>query len=162
MNHHTTKSNPRSLLSLFAWILIAFIPSLTGAFFSPDAWYESLTRPEITPPGWVFGPVWTALYFSIGLAAWLWFGRARFGAAPALWTAFAVQWTLNLSWTPLFFGAHNIGAALIVIIALWCSIIACIFTGWRIHRTAAALFIPYTAWVTFATLLNYRFWQLNT
>jgi tryptophan-rich sensory protein len=129
----------------------------------PGDWYSSLAKPEWTPPPWVFGPAWTILYAMMAGAAWrLW---RRLGARPlearrAL-VLFTVQLALNLAWTPVFFGMQRPDLALVVIIALWVAIVATIMAAWKACKTAAALLMPYLAWVTFATALNMAIWRLN-
>lgn len=129
----------------------------------PGDWYASLAKPAWTPPTWVFGPAWTILYAMMALAAWrLW---RRLGARPresrrAL-VLFAVQLALNLSWTPVFFGMQRPDLALVVILFLWVAIAATIVAAWKACKTAAALLVPYLAWVTFATALNAAIWRLN-
>ncbi len=129
----------------------------------PGDWYASLAKPAWTPPTWVFGPAWTILYAMMAVAAWrLW---RRLGARPresrrAL-VLFAVQLALNLSWTPVFFGMQRPDLALVVILFLWVAIAATIVAAWKACRTAAALLVPYLAWVTFATALNAAIWRLN-
>ena len=129
----------------------------------PGDWYASLAKPAWTPPTWVFGPAWTILYAMMAVAAWrLW---RRLGARPresrrAL-VLFAVQLALNLSWTPVFFGMQRPDLALVVILVLWLAIAATIVAAWKACKTAAALLVPYLAWVTFATALNAAIWRLN-
>ena len=129
----------------------------------PGDWYASLAKPDWTPPSWVFGPAWTILYAMMALAAWrLW---RRLGARPlearrAL-VLFAVQLALNLAWTPVFFGMQRPDLALVVILLLWVAIAATIVAAWQACKTAAALLMPYLAWVTFATALNMAIWRLN-
>jgi tryptophan-rich sensory protein len=129
----------------------------------PGDWYASLAKPDWTPPTWVFGPAWTILYAMMALAAWrLW--RRRHACPRESRRAlalFAVQLALNLAWTPVFFGMQRPDLALAVILLLWAAIAATIVAAWKACRTAAALLVPYLAWVTFATALNMAIWRLN-
>ncbi|PZF98455.1 TspO/MBR family protein [Micromonospora endophytica] len=120
--------------------------------------YASIAQPGWAPPSWLFGPVWTVLYVMIALAGWLAWRRAGFGPALAAWVA---QLVLNAAWTPLFFGAGQYGLAFAEIIVLWLAIGLTVLLFWRVSRPAAALMLPYWAWVTFAAALNYSVWQLN-
>jgi translocator protein len=138
---------------------------LLGSVFtvtSVGTWYQQLDQPAVAPPGWVFGPVWTVLYTLMGIAAFLVWERGikRPGVKAAL-AAFAVQLVLNALWSVVFFGAQDIGGALLVILALWGMIILTTMLFWRVSRTAGVLMLPYFAWVTFATYLNYVFWVRN-
>lgn len=143
---------------LAGWVLLAFAASGAGAFFSPGEWYASLNKPSFNPPGWVFGPVWTALYAMMGVSAWLVWRQRDPGRPLKLWL---LQLALNAAWTPVFFGLHWMGTALAVIIAMWLSILATILSFWRRSRVAALLLVPYLLWVGFATVLNAALWRLN-
>jgi tryptophan-rich sensory protein len=127
-------------------------PSIAG-------WYADLTKPPGNPPDWVFGPVWTLLYLSMAIAAWLvW--QQRGIKTPAI-AMFAVQWALNLAWSVLFFGMHSPCAALVDIAILWVAIARTLVMFWRIDWRAGALLVPYLAWVSFASYLNAAIWWLN-
>ena len=160
LNPARPESNaPKQLVALVCWVLLAFAASASGALFSPGDWYAGLTKPAFNPPSWVFGPVWTLLYLMMGVSAWLLWRRAGFAsAAIKLWLA---QLALNATWTPVFFGAHEMGWALVVIIAMWAAILATIVAAWRVSKPAALLLAPYLLWVSFATVLNAALWHLN-
>lgn len=128
---------------------------------SVGTWYAALEKPPFNPPDWVFGPVWTLLYLMMAVAAWrVWRLREAPGARPAL-GAWALQLTLNLSWSYVFFGARMIGAALAEIAVLLAAILLTLALFWRIERLAGALLVPYAAWVAFAAVLNASLWWLN-
>ena len=97
------------------------------------------------------------LYVFIAVAGWRIFERDRSGPMKLWWA----QLGLNFLWTPVFFGAHQIGLALILILLLLATIVAFITTTWHRDRMAAGLFIPYAAWVAFASVLNASLWALN-
>jgi len=151
----------KDMTGLAAWLIVSFIPSLFGAFFTPGPWYADLNKPEWTPPGYIFGPVWTLLYTTMGISAWLvWKQKQIRPVRPALaW--FVLQLLFNALWSWIFFGLHNPGLALIEIIILWISIIVTLFAFLRIHRPAGLLLMPYLLWVSFASVLNYSIWRLN-
>lgn len=133
----------------------------SGLATPPGEWYASIAKPSWTPPGWLFGPVWTALYAMMGVAAWLlWRRRADRPARRAL-ACFAVQLALNFAWTPAFFGLRSPGLALAIIVALLAAIAATVVASWRASHAAAWLLVPYLAWVGFATALNAAIWRLN-
>ncbi len=151
----------RRYAALAGWVLVSFLPSLVGAFFTPGAWYAELDKPSWNPPSWVFGPVWTALYATMGVSAWLvWRERGLSGARGAL-TLFDVQLALNAAWSWLFFGLQRPGLAFAEIVALWLAIVATLAAFARHSRPAAWLLSPYLAWVTFAAALNFAIWRLN-
>ncbi|MEV1143078.1 TspO/MBR family protein [Micromonospora sp. NPDC049799] len=124
-----------------------------------SAEYASLEQPSWAPPSWLFGPVWTVLYAMIAVAGWLVWRRVGFG--PAVW-AWVTQLVLNAIWTPLFFGAGRYGLAFAEILLMWLAIAVTVVLFWRISRPAALLMLPYWAWVTFASALNFAIWQLNS
>ena len=151
----------RSLVALGLFLVLAFGTAATGAFTPPGDWYAGLKRPPLTPPDWIFGPVWTLLYICIAVAGWLVWQRAGLRGARAAFAVFLAQLALNALWSVLFFGLHLPGAAVLEILALWASILATILLFWRVRPLAGALLIPYLAWVTFACYLNLGFWRLN-
>jgi benzodiazapine receptor len=127
----------------------------------PGAWYRGLRKPALTPPGWAFGPVWTALYVCMGVAAWWVWRRRGFGGARAALTAFAVQLVLNAAWTGLFFGLQRPDVAFGEIVALWVAIVVTTALFFRASAPAGWLMVPYLLWVSFASYLNFGFWRLN-
>ena len=131
---------------------------LIGYATLPGAWYASLIKPPFNPPNWVFAPAWTILYVLIAVAGWRIWLREPAGAAMKIWV---VQLVLNFGWSPTFFGAKLMGPALVVILALLASIVLFIATVWNRDRLSGWLFVPYAAWVAFATLLNASLLLLN-
>lgn len=132
--------------------------SLIGVGTAPGAWYASLEKPWFNPPNWMFGPVWTVLYLMIAIAGWrIWMRRRTGGAMTAWW----VQLGLNFLWSPVFFGLQSPGWAIPIILAMLVSIVTFIRLSWDQDRLAVWLFVPYLAWVSFATLLNVSIWWLN-
>jgi tryptophan-rich sensory protein len=142
------------------WLAAAFVPAAVGAPFPAPAYYRGLQKPDWAPPPAVFGPVWTVLYALMGIAAWLVARRGGPGAAPAL-RLWGLQGALNAAWTPIFFGLRSPGAALAEILATLAAIGAPSAAFFRRHPAAGLLMVPYLAWVTFATVLNYEVWRRN-
>ncbi len=133
-----------------------------GALYTVQAvttWYPLLTKPPLTPPSWIFGPVWTALYLLMGISLYrVWRkGWRRTGAREL----FVVQLGLNAIWSPVFFGMRQPGWALLVIALLVPAVALTIVAFARIDRVAAWLLVPYLAWISFATYLNAAIWVLN-
>jgi benzodiazapine receptor len=146
-------------LSLVLFLTLVVGGGLTiGHLTGPDAWYAQLTKPAFNPPGWIFGPVWTLLYISIAIAGWRVSRRDHGGLPTRLWWT---QLGLNFVWSPIFFSAHHIGLALTVVLLLLASILGFIATTWQRDRMAAWLFMPYAAWVAFASVLNAAIFVLN-
>ncbi|MDJ0973439.1 MAG: TspO/MBR family protein [Planctomycetota bacterium] len=151
----------QALRPLVLWVLLSFVPSLTGIFFRPGAWYAALEKPAWTPPGWVFGPVWTTLYTLMGIAAWLVWRKAGWSGARTALSLFLVQLALNAAWTPLFFGVHAMLVAFVCIVLMWLAVAATLVAFWRQTRLAGVLLVPYLAWLTLASALNFELWRLN-
>ncbi len=149
-------------LALAGWVLLCFAAASLGGVFMPGEWYATLSKPSWNPPGWVFGPVWTALYTMMGIAAWLVWRRGGFSAQRRPLGLFLVQLALNAAWTPLFFGLHWTGVAFADIVLLWLALAATIAACHPVNRAAAWLLAPYLMWVSFAALLNFTLWRLNS
>jgi len=149
-------------LALIGWLVICFAASALGAFFMPGEWYARLNKPAWNPPGWVFGPVWTLLYAMMAAAAWLVWKQGGFAAQRRPLVLFLGQLSLNAAWSPLFFGLQEPGIAFAEIVILWLAIVGTIIAFYRVNRTAAGLLLPYLAWVTFAAVLNFTLWRLNS
>jgi benzodiazapine receptor len=132
-----------------------------GALFRPGAWYEKLEKPRWRPPNWLFAPVWSLLYLAVALAGWLVWRQTGVAAGALPLSLYAIQLLLNAAWTPIFFGLHRIGAALIEIIALVVAIVLTMFAFWQVDVRAALLLLPYLAWVIFASSLTFSIWRLN-
>jgi len=148
-------------MGLLVWLIASFSAAALGAFFMPGAWYDSLNKPAWNPPGWVFGPVWSTLYTLMAVAAWLVWKRGGFRDQRKPLTWFIAQLALNSAWSPLFFGLHEPSIAFGEILLLWAAIAGTIRAFYPVSRPAACLLIPYLAWVSFATALNFTLWRLN-
>ncbi len=156
-----TLSRSRDALGLVAFLALGFgVLLLGGGAVSPAfaEWYPTLRKPSWTPPGWVFGPVWTLLYPVVAVAGW----RAwREGRGRKRLLIYLVQMALNAAWPWLFFAARRPALALIDVVLLFAAILATAVGFWRVHRGAALLLVPYLGWVGFAAALNYEIWRLN-
>ncbi len=153
----------RQAIGLFAWLVLAFAAAAIGAFASVQAgaFYLGLVRPAWAPPPWLFGPVWSVLYLLMGVAAWLvWRTQSKMTTRTALFV-FVMQLAANSLWTWLFFVWHQGALAFAEILLLWALILVTTVMFARISKLAAALMLPYLAWVGFATALNFTLWRLN-
>lgn len=128
---------------------------------SAETWYDDLIKPAFTPPGTMFGSVWTILYILIAVAAWRVWRGADWQTARGPLTLFALQLALNLGWSVVFFGLQKIGAAVATIIVLDVAILVTTLAFRTVDRAAALLMTPYLAWVLFGTVLNVATWRLN-
>lgn len=161
MNHRT-----RSLLALVLCLLAPLVAAALGGLAtasSVNSWYLEIPKPTWTPPGWLFGPVWTALYLMMGAASWLvWRERAaRRPEANRALSIYAVQLMLNVLWSVLFFGLRRPGLALVEIALLWLAILATLLAFRRVRALAAGLLVPYLLWTSFAAALNAGIWWLG-
>lgn len=158
------KKRNQNILAIIASVLLAQLAGAIGSFFTFSAiptWYSYLDKPSFSPPNWIFGPVWTLLYTLMGVAAWLiWRQRKSTGTQQALWL-YVSHLVVNSLWSIIFFGWQRPDIAFMVIIILWTMIASMMILFARISRSAAWLLLPYLAWVSFATVLNYAIWQLN-
>lgn len=154
----------RELLgAIAAAVLINLIGALGVPFTTPDsAWFQALEKPWFYPPGAAFGIVWTLLFTLMGIAAYLVYRRGLENrAVKVALGVFALQMVVNVAWSPTFFAAQELLLALGVILVLWVLIVVTIAAFARVDRRAAALLVPYLAWVSFAAVLNYSIWALN-
>ncbi|MFM1981642.1 MAG: hypothetical protein RJB22_361 [Pseudomonadota bacterium] len=156
-------------LSFLRWALvtvpgIVFLGFVSGRLANSgydNGWFAALEQPDIMPPGWVFGLVWTCLYILLGLSvAMILYARGAHGRGLAL-GLFALQLALNLAWSPVFFAFHEVSMALVLIILILALTIATSFAFARIRKAAAWLLVPYMIWLSFAAILNYEFDRLN-
>ena len=150
-----------ALLLVPGIILLGSISGLLSNSGAENPWYASLNKPEISPPSVIFPIVWTTLYAMMGFAAAVIFAAAGARGRGIAFLAFAVQLALNLAWSPVFFGAHQIAAALVVILLLDVAVLVTIGLFWRIRWLAGALLLPYLAWILFATMLTWQYHELN-
>lgn len=151
-------------ISLGVFLAITIGVEILASLFTASSvgdWYAGLKKPSWTPPGWLFGPVWTALYISMAVAAWLVFmERAKMSVSLPLWL-FGIQLVLNGAWSALFFGLRNPGLGFAEIVVLWTFVLLTLVSSWAVRPLAGALLIPYQLWVTYAATLNFAIWRLN-
>jgi translocator protein len=153
-----------SWLALVILLILCFtVAGVGGLITAPSIpnWYASLAKPSWTPPGWIFGPVWSVLYLSMAVAAWLVWRQAGLARAAVPMALFGIQLLLNALWSWLFFGVHSPGAAAVDIVLLWIAIAATMVAFWHRSTLAGMLFVPYLVWVSFASALNLAIWRLN-
>ncbi len=155
----------KNIIGLVVYVGISELAGVIGAIFTTPniaGWYASLTKPVLMPPAWLFGPVWTFLYFLMGIALFLVWRRGwkTAGVKEAV-GVFVIQLVLNILWSVIFFGLHAPLAAFIAVIALWIAIVATIMAFGKISHAAMWALLPYLLWVTFAAYLNLSIWLLN-
>ena len=134
---------------------------IAGAGRNP--WFDTISKPSWNPPSTVFAPVWTLLYLLMGIALGLvWKNAAPRKQKQAAMQVFALQLFFNFWWSVLFFRFHTTGLAFAEIVILWIMILLTIFRFAPISKTASWLLVPYIAWVSFASILSYTIWSLNS
>jgi len=139
-------------------VVIQGIGALIGMTFAPGEWYEGLAKPFFNPPGYIFGIVWPVLYLLVAIAGWRVFSGE--GEMPG-WGLWISQMLLNFAWSPVFFGAQQIFWAMWVLVAILVLSLSFMATHWHRDRIAAFCFVPYTAWLAFAFVLNFSVWAMN-
>ncbi|MDP9163918.1 MAG: tryptophan-rich sensory protein [Pseudomonadota bacterium] len=161
-----TKADDRVVWTTALWtvpaiVAVGFLMGIVANSGFANGWYADLAKPSFQPPGWAFGAVWTTLYTMMGIALAVVL-RAPKSAERSLGLGlFGVQLVGNFAWSPLFFGAHAIDPALVLIIATATLVTATLVSFWRIRPLAGALLVPYLAWLCLATALNHETGRLN-
>lgn len=157
--------NIKNVLLLIACLVVCFAAGAIGSWFTTsqiDSWYSTLNKPSFNPPNWIFGPVWSTLYFMMGVSLYLVLtSKSKLKERRLGLVFFRVQLILNTLWSMVFFGLESPVFALLIIITLWFSIFMTIRYFYRVRKLAAVLLIPYLAWVTFASILNAAIFLLN-
>jgi translocator protein len=148
---------------LIGWLLATLATGAVGALATRHAreFYAGLVKPTWAPPGWLFGPVWTALYLLMGVAAWLVWRKAGWDGAAGALSLFVGQLVCNAAWSWFFFVWRRGALSFADIVLLLVLIVATALAFARVDRLAAVLLLPYLAWVAFATALTYAIWRSN-
>lgn len=163
VNLTPSRSRAVQALGLGFWLALAYVTAGIGAIASVNApeFYGQLVQPPWAPPAWLFGPVWTALFTLMGIAAWLVWRAAPLEATRGRLGLFVAQLAVNALWSWLFFAWNLGGWAFAEVLVLWILIGATIVAFWRFSRVAAMLLVPYLGWVSFAAALNHWLWREN-
>lgn len=167
MNQIASKGQLR--MSLLRWILftvplvvlLGFLSGQIAGSGEENRWFSALAKPDAQPPGWVFGVAWTILYIMMGTAFAMVLharGAPLRGVAIVL---FLIQYALNLFWSPLFFGMHQVTAAFWLLLIILAVAISTTFVFGRVRKAAAWLMVPYLTWLSFAGILNKQIDWLN-
>lgn len=150
-----------SLLNLAIFVAAVVVTGASGAIFRPGAWYAGLRKPSWTPPNWLFGPAWLALYIMIAISGWRIVEALGWAGAALPMALYGAQLVLNFLWSALFFGLRRMDLAFVDVAALWAAIVGCMIVFHPIDPVAAWLLAPYLAWVSFAAALNFVVWRMN-
>lgn len=147
-------------LKLILSLAVCQLAGIIGSIFTANSipnWYQTLEKPFLSPPNWIFGPVWISLYILMGISLFLvWKKKNKIALI-----LFFIQLILNSIWSVIFFGFQRIDIAFAEIIILWIFILLTIVFFFKISKLAAWLLIPYILWVSFAGYLNFSIWQAN-
>ena len=150
-----------ALVTVPAIVFLGFLSGKLANSGYGNRWFAALAKPDLIPPGWAFGVAWTILYVLMALAfAIVLHARGAKGRGQAV-RIFLLQLVLNLGWSPLFFRAHQVDQALILIIVLFALVAVTTALFWRVRRGAGLLLLPYLCWLAFAAYLNYEIGRLN-
>ena len=144
----TMHEHERRVLGLALSVGLCFLAMSVGYFVGDTAipeWYPSLEKPSWTAPGWLFGPVWAALYLMMAVAAWLVWWKVGWKTTKGALGLFLLQLALNAAWVPVFFGLHSIVGGIVVLAALWVALLATTITFFRKLPLAGVLLVPYLA-----------------
>ncbi len=155
----------KKTFQLILSIIVCQLAGIIGSVFTASSvttWYTTLNKPFFNPPGWLFGPVWITLYTLMGIALYLVWRRGihKTKVRRAVWL-FGIHLAFNAAWSIIFFGLQQIWLAYLCIIILWLMIVLSMFWFNKIDKRAMYLLIPYLAWVSFATILNFSLGLLN-
>ncbi len=155
------KNLPKLIISIVGCELVGVLGSVF-TISSIRSWYSTLTKPSFSPPNWIFGPVWTTLYFLMAIAFFLiWRQNWKKRNVQTAMKYFLAQLSFNFVWSPIFFGLRSPLIALFVIIALWVLIVLTMKKFYPLSKSAFYLLVPYLSWVSFATVLNAAIVVLN-
>ncbi len=152
---------------LWTWpvfVLVVLALGILSGFVGQEGsrnWYDQLNKSPLTPPDWAFSVVWTILYVAMATAAWLVWRRAGWAGARGALILFLLQLVANLAWSPIFFGLRSTVLGFVFILPVLVLVAATLFAFLRHDWRAGALFVPYLAWVAFATIVAWQTWQLN-
>jgi len=157
--NQAAQSNKKPVL--IAFLLAILVGGIGGAATEIGPWYYGLIKPAWQPPDWAFGPIWTLIYITTGIAgvrAW------RLGNEQQrryFLGALLLNCALNLLWSLLFFKIQRPDLALIEVVVLWLSILPLILLPLRYSPRSSLLMLPYLAWVSVAAYLNLTIVRLN-
>lgn len=145
-------------MTFFIFLLACGAAAATGIIFKPGAWYETLQKPGFTPPNWAFPVAWTAIYL---LLAWAGYRLTLLPGSETLLALWASQIALNTLWTPVFFGANRIFAAMVILVLLWVVVAAMVVMALQLDIVTGLLLLPYLIWLSVAAALNFSILRHN-
>ncbi|WP_024698062.1 tryptophan-rich sensory protein TspO [Pseudomonas avellanae] len=145
-------------MTFFIFLLACSAAAATGIIFKPGAWYESLQKPSFTPPNWAFPVAWTTIYL---LLAWAGYRLTLLPGSQTVLALWAAQIALNTLWTPVFFGANRIAAAMMILALLWIVVATMIVMALQLDIITGLILFPYLVWLSVAAALNFSILRHN-
>ncbi|MCF8982538.1 sensory protein TspO [Pseudomonas syringae] len=145
-------------MTFFIFLLACCAAGATGIIFKPGAWYESLEKPSFTPPDWAFPVAWTTIYL---LLAWAGYRLTLIPGSEIVLALWAAQIALNTLWTPVFFGANRLVAAMVILVLLWIVVAAMIVMALQLDIITGLILFPYLVWLSVAAALNFSILRHN-
>lgn len=145
-------------MTFFIFLLACCAAGATGIIFKPGAWYESLEKPSFTPPDWAFPVAWTTIYL---LLAWAGYRLTLIPGSEIVLALWAAQIALNTLWTPVFFGANRLVAAMVILVLLWIVVAVMIVMALQLDIITGLIFLPYLVWLSVAAALNFSILRHN-
>lgn len=145
-------------MTFFIFLLACCAAGATGIIFKPGAWYESLEKPNFTPPDWAFPVAWTTIYL---LLAWAGYRLTLIPGSEIVLALWAAQIALNTLWTPVFFGANRLVAAMVILVLLWIVVAAMIVMALQLDIITGLILFPYLVWLSVAAALNFSILRHN-
>ncbi len=139
-------------MTFYIYLLACCAAAATGIIFKPGAWYDSLQKPGFTPPNWAFPVAWTTIYL---LLAWAGYRLTLIPGSEIVLALWAAQIALNALWTPVFFGAHRIAIAMVVLALLWAVVATMVVMSFQLDIVTGLILLPYMAWLSVAAALNF-------
>ncbi|WP_440809108.1 tryptophan-rich sensory protein TspO [Pseudomonas syringae] len=139
-------------MTFFIFLLACSAAAATGIIFKPGAWYESLQKPAFTPPNWAFPVAWTTIYL---LLAWAGYRLTLLPGSETVLALWAAQIALNTLWTPVFFGANRVIAAMVILALLWIVVATMIVMALQLDIITGLILFPYLVWLSVAAALNF-------
>ncbi|WP_440061269.1 tryptophan-rich sensory protein TspO [Pseudomonas syringae] len=145
-------------MTFFIFLLACSAAAATGIIFKPGAWYESLQKPAFIPPNWAFPVAWTTLYL---LLAWAGYRLTLLPGSETVLALWAAQIALNTLWTPVFFGANRVIAAMVILALLWIVVATMIVMALQLDIITGLILFPYLVWLSVAAALNFSILRHN-
>ncbi|MHC8306312.1 tryptophan-rich sensory protein TspO [Pseudomonas sp. PB3P13] len=145
-------------MTFFIFLIACGAAASTGILFKPGQWYNELKKSGFTPPDWLFPVAWTIIYL---LLAWVGYRLTLMPGSQTLLALWAAQIALNTLWTPVFFGAHQIFAGLLILVLLWLVVAVMVVLALRFDLVTGLILFPYLAWLSVAAALNFSILRNN-